>query len=73
MVCLENFRDIWMKDMKKIDCEIEFFKWFEMTGRIENCTKSLQVIMNKWYTSSNKIVESLLLFLKESTFQLQVQ
>ena len=54
----ENFREIWMKDMRRIGCEIEFFKWFEMTGRIENCTESLQVIINKWYTSSNKVVES---------------
>ncbi|KAH0743047.1 hypothetical protein KY290_031040 [Solanum tuberosum] len=55
----ESFRDLWMKDMRRIGCEIEFFRWFEMTGRIENCTESLQVIINKWYTSSNKIVESI--------------
>ncbi|KAG5576325.1 hypothetical protein H5410_056459 [Solanum commersonii] len=30
-----------------------------MTGRIENCTESLQVIINKWYTASNKVVESI--------------
>ncbi|KAG5619556.1 hypothetical protein H5410_004774 [Solanum commersonii] len=48
-----------MKDMRRIGCEIEFFKWFEMTGRIENCTESLQVIINKWYTASNKVVESI--------------
>uniref|UniRef100_M1D3V3 Uncharacterized protein n=1 Tax=Solanum tuberosum TaxID=4113 RepID=M1D3V3_SOLTU len=47
-----------MADMRRIGCEIEFFKWFEMTGKIENCTESLQVIINKWYTASNKVVES---------------
>ncbi|KAG5606258.1 hypothetical protein H5410_027750 [Solanum commersonii] len=55
----ESFRDLWMKDMRRIGCEIEFFKWFEMTGRIENCTESLQVIINKWYTTSNEVVESI--------------
>ncbi|KAH0679095.1 hypothetical protein KY284_020180 [Solanum tuberosum] len=30
-----------------------------MTSRIENCTESLQVIINKWYTASNKVVESI--------------
>ncbi|KAH0675904.1 hypothetical protein KY285_023705 [Solanum tuberosum] len=54
----ESFRDLWMKDMRRIGCEIEFFKWFGMTGRIENCAESLQVIINKWYTASNKVVES---------------
>uniref|UniRef100_A0A0V0GT50 Putative ovule protein n=1 Tax=Solanum chacoense TaxID=4108 RepID=A0A0V0GT50_SOLCH len=34
----ESFRDLWMADMRRIGCEIEFFKWFEMTGKIENCT-----------------------------------
>ncbi|KAG5578669.1 hypothetical protein H5410_058803 [Solanum commersonii] len=29
-----------------------------MTGRIENCVESLQVIINKWYTASNKVVKS---------------
>ncbi|KAH0654226.1 hypothetical protein KY289_031904 [Solanum tuberosum] len=53
----ESFRDLWMADMRRIGCEMEFFKWFEMTGRIENCTESLQVIINKWYTASNKVVE----------------
>ncbi|KAH0752254.1 hypothetical protein KY285_005402 [Solanum tuberosum] len=55
----ESFRDLWMIDMRRIGCEIEFFKWFEMTSRIENCTESLQVIINKWYTTSNKVVESI--------------
>ncbi|KAH0665125.1 hypothetical protein KY285_026331 [Solanum tuberosum] len=55
----ESFKDLWMKDMRRIGCEIEFFRWFEMTGRIENCTESLQVIINKWYTTSNKVVESI--------------
>lgn len=54
----ENFRDILMKNMKRIGCEIELFKWFEKSSRIENCTDSLKIIINKWYTSSNKIVES---------------
>uniref|UniRef100_M1DZ48 Uncharacterized protein n=1 Tax=Solanum tuberosum TaxID=4113 RepID=M1DZ48_SOLTU len=54
----ESFRDLWIKDMRRIGCEIEFFKWFEMTGRIENCTESLQVIINKWYTTSNRVFES---------------
>ncbi|KAG5576348.1 hypothetical protein H5410_056482 [Solanum commersonii] len=44
--------------MRRIGCEIEFFKWFEMIGRIENCAESWQVIINKWYTTSNKVVES---------------
>ncbi|KAG5578675.1 hypothetical protein H5410_049302 [Solanum commersonii] len=30
----ESFRDLWMKDMRRIGCEIEFFKWFEMTGTV---------------------------------------
>ncbi|KAH0719988.1 hypothetical protein KY284_005018 [Solanum tuberosum] len=55
----ESFRDLWMADMRRIGCELEFFKWFEMTGRIENCAESLQAIINKWYTVSNKIVESI--------------
>ncbi|KAG5606586.1 hypothetical protein H5410_028078 [Solanum commersonii] len=29
-----------------------------MTGKIDNQIVSLQVIMNKWYTTSNKVVES---------------
>ncbi|KAG5605965.1 hypothetical protein H5410_027457 [Solanum commersonii] len=57
----ESFRDLWMKDMRRIGCEIEFFKWFEMIGRIENCTESLKVIINKWYTASNKVVKSITL------------
>ncbi|KAK4728986.1 hypothetical protein R3W88_021974 [Solanum pinnatisectum] len=55
----ESFRDSWIKDMGRIGCEIEIFKWFEMTGKIDNQTESLQVIINKWYTTSNKIVESI--------------
>ncbi|KAH0719989.1 hypothetical protein KY284_005019 [Solanum tuberosum] len=55
----ESFRDLWMADMRRIGCEIEFFTWFEMTGRTENCAESLQVIINKWYTASNKVVESI--------------
>ncbi|KAH0677979.1 hypothetical protein KY285_025780 [Solanum tuberosum] len=55
----ESFRDLWMKDMRRIGCEIKFFKWFEMTRKIENCAESLQVIINKWYTASNKVVESI--------------
>ncbi|KAG5578664.1 hypothetical protein H5410_058798 [Solanum commersonii] len=54
----ESFRYLWMKDMRRLGYEIEFFKWFEMTGRIENCVESLQVIINKWYTASKKVVES---------------
>ena len=27
-------RYIWMKDMRRVGCESEFLKWFEMTGRI---------------------------------------
>ncbi|KAG5605600.1 hypothetical protein H5410_027092 [Solanum commersonii] len=55
----EAFRDLWMADMRKIDYEIEFFKWFEMTRKNENQIKSLQMIINKWYTRSNKVVESI--------------
>ncbi|KAG5593552.1 hypothetical protein H5410_044066 [Solanum commersonii] len=55
----ESFRDLWMADVRRIGCEIEFFKWFEMTSKIENCAESLQVIINKWYTTSNKDVESI--------------
>ncbi|KAH0719987.1 hypothetical protein KY284_005017 [Solanum tuberosum] len=55
----ESLRVVWMADMRRIGCEIEFFKWFEMTGKIENCAETLQVIINKWYTVSNKIVESI--------------
>ncbi|KAH0730093.1 hypothetical protein KY289_001281 [Solanum tuberosum] len=55
----ESFIDLWMMDMRRMGCEIEFFKWFEMSGRIENCAPSLQVIINKWYTASNKVVESI--------------
>ncbi|KAH0713633.1 hypothetical protein KY289_009592 [Solanum tuberosum] len=55
----ESFRDSWMNDMRRIGCEIEFFKWFEMTGKIENQTESLKVYINKWYTTSNKVVESI--------------
>ncbi|KAH0658256.1 hypothetical protein KY289_027004 [Solanum tuberosum] len=29
-----------------------------MTGKIDNCTESLQVIINKWHTASNKVIES---------------
>uniref|UniRef100_M0ZNU1 Uncharacterized protein n=1 Tax=Solanum tuberosum TaxID=4113 RepID=M0ZNU1_SOLTU len=48
-----------MADMRRISCEIEFFKWFEMTCKIDNQIESLQVIINKWYTTSNKVVESI--------------
>ncbi|KAH0781566.1 hypothetical protein KY290_001164 [Solanum tuberosum] len=30
-----------------------------MSGRIENCAESLQVIINKWNTTSNKVVASI--------------
>uniref|UniRef100_M1DNV5 DUF7588 domain-containing protein n=1 Tax=Solanum tuberosum TaxID=4113 RepID=M1DNV5_SOLTU len=53
----EAFRDLWMANMERIGCEIEFFKWFEMTEKIENQIESLQMIINKWYTTSNKVVE----------------
>ncbi|KAH0722198.1 hypothetical protein KY285_004811 [Solanum tuberosum] len=53
----EAFRDLWMANMKRIGCEIKFFKRFEMTGKIENETESLQMIINKWCTTSNKVVE----------------
>ncbi|KAH0692698.1 hypothetical protein KY290_020824 [Solanum tuberosum] len=55
----ESFRDSWMANMRRIDCEIEIIRWFEMTGKIGNQTKSLQVIINKWYAISNKVVESI--------------
>lgn len=32
----ESFRDFWMTDMKRIRCEIEFFKWFEIYGNLDN-------------------------------------
>ncbi|KAG5571277.1 hypothetical protein H5410_061043 [Solanum commersonii] len=48
-----------MADMRRIDCEIEFFKWFEMTGKFENQIETLKMIINKWFTTSNMVVESI--------------
>ncbi|XP_047251366.1 uncharacterized protein LOC124886583 [Capsicum annuum] len=44
--------------MKRLRCDMEFFFWFEKTGRIENQTESLNVIVTKWYTQRNTVVES---------------
>ncbi|KAG5589851.1 hypothetical protein H5410_040365 [Solanum commersonii] len=39
----ELFRDSWMNDIRRIACEIEFFKWFEMTV-VESITPYLEGI-----------------------------
>ena len=42
-----SFRENWCKDMKRIKCNIEFFKWFEYTGKLDdhNTTKSTDEII----------------------------
>jgi len=52
-----SFKDKWIKDLKRIKCDIEFFKWFEITGQIPNQKESLKMIVNKWYTKNKGIIE----------------
>ena len=54
----KEFGRLWIADMKRLRCDLEFFFWFEKTGRIENQTESLNVIVTKWYTQRNTVVES---------------
>ncbi|KAK4706224.1 hypothetical protein R3W88_034219 [Solanum pinnatisectum] len=53
-----SFRDKWFKDVKRFKTEIEFFKWFEASGQIDDKQSSLQVLINKWYTKE-QVVESI--------------
>lgn len=39
-----SFSDKWFKDMKIFKTEIEFFKWFECSGQIDETNSSLQVL-----------------------------
>ncbi|KAK4721505.1 hypothetical protein R3W88_011738 [Solanum pinnatisectum] len=50
-----SFRDKWFKDMKRFKTEIEFFKWFESSGQIDDKQSSLQVLINKWYTKEQVV------------------
>ena len=52
------FRDKWYLDMKRFKAEVEFFKWFEFSGQIDDTKSSLQVLVNKWHTR-NEVVESI--------------
>ncbi|KAM3198755.1 hypothetical protein P3L10_034506 [Capsicum annuum] len=54
----KEFGRLWIADMKRLRCDMQFFFWFEKTGRIENQTDSLNVIVTKWYTQRNTVVES---------------
>ena len=51
------FKDNWFKDMKRFKIEIEFFKWFESTGKIGESNSSLQFLVNRWHIKA-KVVES---------------
>ena len=53
-----SFRDKLFKDMKRFKTEIEFFKWFECSGQIDETNSSLQVLINKWHTK-DKVVKSI--------------
>ena len=43
--------------MKRFKTEIEFFKWFEATRQVSECSSSLRVLVNSWHTK-DKVVES---------------
>lgn len=51
------FKDKWHKDMKKFKTEIEFFKWFEITGQLGHSKESLQTLVTRWYTKE-QVVDS---------------
>lgn len=68
-----SFKDKWIKDMKRIRCNIEFFKWFELTGQIPNQQESLQMIINKWYTKKGTIIEATTPPLEEILIPIQGQ
>ncbi|KAG5595040.1 hypothetical protein H5410_036272, partial [Solanum commersonii] len=65
------FRDQWFNDMKRLKCNIEFFKWFEYTGKLDDKNESLNMLVNKWYTTKNKVVESTVPPLEEITLPIE--
>lgn len=41
--------------MKKFETEIEFFRWFEVTGQLGHSRESLQTLVIRWYTKEQTI------------------
>ncbi|KAG5610063.1 hypothetical protein H5410_021344 [Solanum commersonii] len=49
-----------------------FFKWFECTRKLDDQKESLIMLVNKWYTTSNKVVESKIPPLEEISLPIDV-
>lgn len=45
--------------MKRLRCDIEFFKWFSCSGQLDDHAESLSVLVNKWYTKAQTIESSI--------------
>lgn len=44
--------------MKRFKTEIEFFRWFEITGQLGSTNDSLQTLVSRWYTKE-QVVDSI--------------
>lgn len=67
-----TFRYKWLSNMKRLKCNKEFFKLFEYTGKLDDQKKSLNMLVNKRYTTkTNKVVEYTIPPLKEITLPIQ--
>ncbi|KAK4366632.1 hypothetical protein RND71_014512 [Anisodus tanguticus] len=53
------FRKTWIADMKRLRCNIEFFRWFQVTGQLGSEPDSLKTLVNKWYTNT-KVVNTVI-------------
>ncbi|KAJ8552789.1 hypothetical protein K7X08_020182 [Anisodus acutangulus] len=49
------FKKTWIADMKRLHCNIEFFRWFQVSGQLGDKPDSLKTLVNKWYTSTRTI------------------
>lgn len=50
-----TFKNKWYRDMNRFKTEIEFFKWFEITGQLGSSRDSLQTLVTRWYTKEQTI------------------
>ncbi|KAG5576685.1 hypothetical protein H5410_056819 [Solanum commersonii] len=55
---MATFRDQWFNDLKELKCNKEIFRWFGCTRKLDDQNKSLNMLLNKWQTTKNKVVES---------------
>ncbi|XP_070002055.1 uncharacterized protein [Nicotiana sylvestris] len=69
----KSFKNNWIKDLKRLKCDIEFFRWFELTGQIPNQKESLQMIINKWYTKNKGTIEATIPPLDEIVIPVQTE